>query len=117
MLVIVGAMIGAPARYLLDRTVQSRHNTVLPWGTITVNFAGCLIIGILTAAALSTPWAMFLGPGLCATFTTYSTFNYETLRLAERDGYRHAALNVIISLTGGLAMTVLGFAATTALIR
>ncbi len=43
-------MVGAPLRYLTDRAVQSRHDSVFPWGTFTVNVAGCLILGLLTGA-------------------------------------------------------------------
>ena len=51
LLVIAGAMVGAPLRYLTDRAVQSRHDTVFPWGTFTVNVVGSLILGLLTGAA------------------------------------------------------------------
>lgn len=50
LLVIAGAMVGAPARYLTDRTVQTRHDSVFPWGTLTVNTVGCAILGLLTGA-------------------------------------------------------------------
>ena len=74
-------------RYLTDRAVQARHDTVFPWGTFTVNVTGCLILGALTGAALTgrrPPHVqLLLGTGLCGALTTYSTFSYETLRLAE----------------------------------
>ena len=44
MLVIAGAVVGAPLRYLTDRAVQARHDTVFPWGTFTVNVVGCLVL-------------------------------------------------------------------------
>ncbi|MYX47034.1 fluoride efflux transporter CrcB, partial [Streptomyces sp. SID89] len=50
LLVIAGAAVGAPLRYLTDRTVQSRHDTVFPWGTFTVNVAGSLVLGLVTGA-------------------------------------------------------------------
>lgn len=68
LLVIAGAMIGAPLRYLTDRTVQSRHDTLFPWGTFTVNVVGCLILGLLTGAAgaASSAVRLFAGTGLAA---------------------------------------------------
>ena len=50
LLVIAGAAIGAPLRYLSDRAIQSRHDTVFPWGTFTVNVLGSLVLGVVTGA-------------------------------------------------------------------
>lgn len=50
LLVIAGAMVGAPLRYLTDRAVQTRHDSVFPWGTFTVNVCGSLVLGLLTGA-------------------------------------------------------------------
>ncbi|MGZ4607644.1 MAG: fluoride efflux transporter FluC, partial [Blastococcus sp.] len=47
LLVAAGAAVGAPARYLTDRLVQARHDSVFPWGTLTVNVVGCLVLGAL----------------------------------------------------------------------
>ena len=86
-LVIVGGMVGAPLRYLTDRAVQSRHATDFPWGTFTVNVAGSFVLGLLTGAvtagAATSHLRLLLGTGLCGALTTYSTFSYETLRLAR----------------------------------
>nr|WP_272923398.1 fluoride efflux transporter CrcB [Streptomyces sp. SID5643] len=106
MLVVCGAMIGAPLRYLTDRAVQARHDSVFPWGTFTVNVTGCLVLGLLTGAA--THLQLLLGTGLCGALTTYSTFSYETLRLAETGARLQAALNVAVSMTAGLAAACAG---------
>ncbi|MFG3527451.1 fluoride efflux transporter CrcB [Streptomyces sp. NPDC047917] len=114
LLVIVGAMAGAPLRYLTDRTVQSRHDTLFPWGTFTVNVVGCLILGLITATvtarAPSPEIQLFLGTGLCGALTTYSTFSYETLRLAENGARFYAAANVVASVVAGLGAAVTGAA-------
>ncbi|MGW0615795.1 fluoride efflux transporter CrcB [Streptomyces sp. NPDC002788] len=108
LLVVCGAMVGAPLRYLTDRAVQSRHDTGFPWGTFTVNAAGCLILGLLTGAA--TQLQMLLGTGLCGALTTYSTFSYETLRLAETGAPLRAAANIAASVAAGLAAAFAGVA-------
>ncbi|GAA4310101.1 fluoride efflux transporter CrcB [Streptomyces venetus] len=108
LLVIGGAMVGAPLRYLTDRAVQSRHDSVFPWGTFTVNVSGCLVLGLLTGAA--THLQLLLGTGLCGALTTYSTFSYETLRLAETGARLHAAVNVAASVAAGLAAAFAGAA-------
>ncbi|WP_280429636.1 fluoride efflux transporter FluC [Nocardia brasiliensis] len=67
LLVALGAMVGAPLRYLTDRAIQTRHDSVFPWGTFIVNLTESLILGALAGA--------------------YSTFSYETIRLAEQRVY------------------------------
>ncbi|MFD7842098.1 fluoride efflux transporter CrcB [Nocardia sp. NPDC059764] len=116
LLVILGAMVGAPVRYLTDRAIQTRHDSVFPWGTLTVNLAGCLILGALTGAAASSPTFALLGTGFCGALTTYSTFGYETVRLAEERSYLYAALNVTVSLVAGLGAALLGFTTAHALV-
>lgn len=108
-LVFLGAMVGAPLRYLADRAVQARHDSVFPWGTLTVNVAGCLMLGGLTGAALSAPVLSLLGTGFCGALTTYSTFGYETLRLAEQRSYFYATVNVVVSVIAGLGAALLGY--------
>ncbi|MEU1210600.1 fluoride efflux transporter CrcB [Nocardia sp. NPDC005825] len=116
LLVILGAMVGAPVRYLTDRAIQTRHDSVFPWGTLTVNLAGCLILGALTGAAASSPTFALLGTGFCGALTTYSTFGYETVRLTEERSYLFAALNVTVSLVAGLGAALLGFTTAHALV-
>ncbi|MFI1306608.1 fluoride efflux transporter CrcB [Streptomyces sioyaensis] len=115
LLVVVGAMVGAPLRFLTDRAVQSRHDTVFPWGTFTVNVVGSLILGTLTGAAAagaaSSHLQLLLGTGLCGALTTYSTFSYETLRLVVDGARGYAAANVVLSLLAGLAAAFAGAAA------
>lgn len=112
LLVIAGAAIGAPLRYLSDRAVQSRHDTVLPWGTFTVNVLGSLILGVLTGAvtagAASPQVQLAVGTGFCGALTTYSTFSYETLRLLEDDARLLAAANVMGGIAAGLGSAFLG---------
>jgi fluoride exporter len=112
LLVVVGAMIGAPLRYLTDRTVQSRHDSVFPWGTFAVNVTGCLVLGLLTGAAAAgaadAHLQLLLGTGLCGALTTYSTFSYETLRLGETGAGFYAVANVVASVVAGLGAAFVG---------
>ncbi|MBT2408702.1 MULTISPECIES: fluoride efflux transporter CrcB [unclassified Streptomyces] len=119
LLVIAGAAVGAPLRYLTDRAVQAKHDTVFPWGTFTVNVVGCLILGVLTGAvaagAASSQVQLLVGTGLCGALTTYSTFSYETLRLVEDGAKFFAALNVIASVVAGLGAVFIGLSVANAL--
>ncbi|MEU9166595.1 fluoride efflux transporter CrcB [Streptomyces sp. NPDC048420] len=114
LLVIAGAVVGAPLRYLTDRTVQSRHDSVFPWGTFAVNVTGCLVLGLLTGAvaagAAGSHLQLLLGTGLCGALTTYSTFSYETLRLTETGARFYAAVNVVASVVAGLGAAFAGVA-------
>ncbi|MDQ7904023.1 fluoride efflux transporter CrcB [Phytohabitans sp. ZYX-F-186] len=115
LLVVLGAALGAPARYLVDRLVQARHDSVFPWGTLAVNVAGSALLGFLAALPASPAVTAALGTGFCGALTTYSTFSYETLRLAQ-DGARFYALaNITASLAGGLGAAYVGMVAATAL--
>ncbi|GAA2662557.1 fluoride efflux transporter CrcB [Streptomyces aculeolatus] len=111
LLVVAGGMLGAPLRYVTDRAVQLRHGSPFPWGTLVVNITGCLILGTLTGATLagatSESVRLLLGTGLCGALTTYSTFSYETLRLAEKGRGRYAAAYVGASLAVGLGAAFL----------
>jgi CrcB protein len=114
LLVLLGGAVGAPARYLTDVTVQRWHGTSFPWGTWTVNVVGSFIFGVVAAAGPG--WVVTLaGTGFCGALTTFSTFGYETVRLAE-EGQRPTAMwNVIASLAAGLAAAALGWALGSAL--
>jgi CrcB protein len=108
LLVALGAAVGAPLRYLTDRAVQARYGSAFPWGTLTVNVAGSLLLGFLIGLPVGPALAALLGTGFCGALTTYSTFSYETLRLA-RDGRRWpAAANVLLSILAGLGAAYLG---------
>lgn len=109
LLVIAGAMAGAPLRYLTDRAVQSRHDSVFPWGTFVVNVAGCFVLGVLTGAAPER-LRLLLGTGLCGALTTYSTFSYETMRLAQDGARGYAAANAVASVVCGLGAAFAGVA-------
>ncbi|MFE9428485.1 fluoride efflux transporter CrcB [Kitasatospora sp. NPDC006697] len=110
LLVIAGAVVGAPLRYLTDRTVQSRHASGFPWGTFSVNVFGCLVLGTLSGASATPHVQLLLGTGLCGALTTYSTFSYETLRLTEDGAGLLALANIGGSVFAGLGAAWLGHA-------
>jgi CrcB protein len=111
LMVALGAAVGAPARYLVDRFVQSRLLSLFPWGTLTVNLAASLILGIVTGASahLSPALTTLYATGFCGALSTYSTFSYEVLRLAEEGAPVHAVLNVTVSVLAGIGAAALGW--------
>ncbi|MDQ1475441.1 MAG: fluoride exporter [Actinomycetota bacterium] len=98
--IALAGAVGAPARYFVDRAVLGRMRTGLPTGTLLINVIGSFILGVLTGLALyhafpSTPKTI-LGTGFCGAFTTFSTFAYEVVRLAEQ-GRRGAAVRTLVA--------------------
>jgi fluoride exporter len=109
-LVLVGAAIGAPLRFFTDRFIQSRHDSVFPWGTLAVNIAGSFVLGAVVGAGASTTVTALLGAGFCGALTTYSTFGYETYRLIQDRAILLASVNVVGSLVAGAGAASLGYA-------
>lgn len=110
LMVAIGALVGAPARYLTDRAVQSSHETVFPWGTLTVNVVASLVLGVLTGAAahLDPRVVALVGTGFCGALSTYSTFSYETLRITAEGARFYAVANIVLSLVAGIGAAALG---------
>jgi fluoride exporter len=113
LLVVVGGALGAPLRYLTDLFVQARHDSVLPWGTLIVNVAGSLLLGVLAGSAASggvPEWVLTLGgTGFCGALTTFSTFGFETVRLMEEGSWLEALMNVGLSMAAGFTAVVAGW--------
>jgi CrcB protein len=107
-----GGVVGAPARYLLDRAITARMGSRLPWGTVAINVSGSFVLGLLTGLALgpglSSTVRTLVGTGFCGAFTTFSAFSYESVTLAEDGRLLAAAGNVAVSVVVGLGAAALG---------
>jgi fluoride exporter len=108
--VALGAAVGAPLRYLLDRAVRRRHPAGFPFGTLAVNVTGSLVLGVLVGLPAPAGLSALLGVGFCGALTTYSTFGFETFRLLRERAYLFAGLYVVVSLSAGLGAAYLGIA-------
>jgi fluoride exporter len=98
---------GALGRFLLDAAVSARAGG-FPWGTLTVNLSGTLALGVLVGAAVGGDALRLAGTGLLGAFTTFSTWVFESHRLAEDGDARLGAANLLGSLALGLAAAWLG---------
>jgi CrcB protein len=119
LLVVAGAALGAPLRYLTDLFVQSRHDGLMPWGTLAVNVSGSLLLGAIAGvvdASGGHEWLLaLLGTGFCGALTTFSTFSFETVRLLEEDAFVHASVNVVLSVVAGVVALFGGWSLATTL--
>lgn len=103
LLVVMGALVGAPLRLLADRIAAARrgHGSVL--GTLGVNVVGSAVLGLVVGLAGTPDWVVALvATGFCGTLTTFSTFGYDVVRLVEERHPDRALAYVTASLVLGL---------------
>jgi CrcB protein len=106
---------GAVSRYWLDGWVTDMTRGQFPWGTFVVNLLGAFALGIVVAVTterliLSADWRVALGIGYLGAFTTFSTYCYETVKLAEDGALGMALFNSVGMLALGLIAATLGLA-------
>jgi len=110
--VALGGSIGALLRYLLAGWVQHTLGEFFPWGTFFVNAVGSFLLGFFYEAALSGTVApelrLFLAVGLLGSFTTFSTFSYETLAFLREGAFFWALVYALGSLIVGVAAALFG---------
>jgi CrcB protein len=120
LLVCLGGAIGSGLRFLSATGAVMLFGAAFPRGTIFVNLLGSFLLALVmgistTSSAISFELRLFLGAGVMGGFTTYSSFNYETLALAEQGSWGAAAFNVALTLAGCLLAGIAGLAAGRAL--
>jgi CrcB protein len=112
--VSAAAALGAALRYLVDQIVQHQHDQIFPWGTFVINVSGSLLLGLVTGLALhhGLPGVAttVIGVGLLGGYTTWSTYLWESIALAEAGATGQAALNVVGSLAAGFTAAGAGLA-------
>ena len=110
--VMLAGGVGSGLRYLAGLAMAG---ATFPYSTIIVNVIGCFLLGLVAQVAatgnLSTEARVVIAVGLLGGFTTYSSFNQETLTMMTSGAYGAAAINVAATLIGGLAAGALGVAA------
>ena len=105
--IVAGAVAGAPLRYFVQGRVQDVTGSLFPWGTMVVNVTGCLLIGLLLTLAeerelLSREARLLLVVGFLGSYTTFSTFGWETYALLRDNQVFQASGNVLLSTFAGL---------------
>ena len=109
----LGGFLGANARYWLGGWIAERFGTQFPWGTFVINVTGSFILGLfatlITQRIIAAPhWRLLVAIGFVGAYTTFSTFEYETLTLAESGSMLRAIANVVFSVLAGFFAVWLG---------
>lgn len=106
--------VGAVARYLIDGAVQDRTSGFFPFGTLTANVLGSLVLGMVAGLVLahgvSSNLENIIGAGLCGGLTTWSTASWEAVRLVEEDSVSSALRFTLVNLGASLLAAGCGLA-------
>lgn len=113
--ICLAGAVGTGARYLLSGWTLRLLGPAFPYGTLAVNVLGSLLLGAIMFTGVQTnlmspALRLVLAVGCMGGFTTYSTFNYETLELFREGAWLLGALNIIVTLIACLVAGVLGWA-------
>jgi CrcB protein len=115
LLVMLGGGIGSGARYLIGRWAIETLGPQFPYGTVLINLMGCFALGLVSqlsaAGAMTLETRTVVAVGLLGGFTTYSSFNQETIALLGHGALASATINIVGTVAGGLAAGLLGMLA------
>lgn len=100
--------VASVARFLIDGAVATRTHGRFPAGTLAVNLSGSVLLGLLAGLALRGDALLLAGTAVLGSYTTFSTWMFESHRLAEDGQGRLLAANVAVSLVLGVAGVALG---------
>jgi CrcB protein len=114
LLVALAGAVGAAARFCLDGWILERVGGEFPWGTFVINVSGSLLLGFVSGLVLyhglpETP-RLLVGVGFCGAYTTFSTFGYDAIRLAEGDAGLPAGAYALGSMVAGIFAAASGIA-------
>lgn len=115
-LICLGGAIGTALRYLTSGIAARWLGADFPYGTLIVNVVGSFLIGLIQQVGTATllipdTTRLFLTVGIMGGLTTYSSFSYETVRLAQMGAWGQAWINVLVTTALCLGVCFLGIAA------
>ena len=110
--VAAGGALGAVLRYLVSIQIAAETATRFPWGTLTVNMLGCLVIGVMWSVTehktVSDGVLLFLMVGVIGSFTTFSTYGLEGIQLIQSGKLMAGFAYVLVSNIAGLLLVIIG---------
>jgi len=113
LLISLGAVIGANLRYFVAQYVAKLIPSTFPWGTLVINITASFFLGFFliwtSERVLADPrWRIFFAVGFCATYSTYSSFAYETFALIDKGHWPAAFVNIVATNVICFAAVVMG---------
>lgn len=110
---IIGGAIGTVLRFVIYQFADRHLNHSYPWGTIIVNLLGSFLIGVLWSyfdkSSISPAMRVFLFIGILGSFTTFSTFAFDNLSLAQEGAFRVMAINILLNNVLGIGLCFVGY--------
>jgi fluoride exporter len=115
LLVALGGALGSVTRYLVGGWIASRMGASFPYGTLVINLTASFIIGFFLAfaedrAGLDPYWRLFIAVGFIGGYSTFSTYEYESIRLLQDGEMLLGALYLLGSMVGGAVAAITGVA-------
>jgi fluoride exporter len=112
LIIAAGGAAGAIARYVVGNYIGSRYGFRFPYGTFVINMSGCFLIGLSMALFARTTagiyWRYLVPIGFIGAYTTFSTFEFETLRAIQDGQLATGLMNVAMSVVTGFVAVWLG---------
>ena len=113
--IALGAVVGASARYLLSTLIARDFSSSFPYSTLLINASGSLVLGFFlvfsTERALFDPrWRLLIAVGFCGSYTTFSSYAFESFALVEQGQWLLSGINIVASNTLCLAAVLAGAA-------
>ena len=113
--IALGAVVGASARYFLSILIARNVSTTFPYGTLLINITGSLVLGFFlvfsTERALLDPlWRLLVAVGFCGSYTTFSSYAFESFALMEQGQWLLTGINMVASNGLCLAAVLAGAA-------
>jgi fluoride exporter len=113
--IALGAVVGAGARYLVSTQIARHISTTFPYGTLLINITGSLVLGFFliysTERVLLDPrWRLLVAIGFCGSYTTFSSYAFESFALMEQGQWLMMGLNILGSNALCLAAVLAGAA-------
>lgn len=109
-LVAAGGGIGAMARFTVTLLYKRAGSIDFPWATFLVNVIGSALLGILLGSHMADKQMLLFGTGFCGAFTTFSTFNWETISLFQQNKRKALIIYLFSSYVTAILFGFAGFA-------
>ena len=109
LLIAIGGSLGSLSRFFVSKSIAGKYSGAYPLGTFTINLAGAFLLGVITAFHVNFSVYAFIAIGFLGSFTTFSTFMYESFSLFQSGEKKNAILYLIISMMAGIASYMGGY--------